>query len=362
MYLGSSNVAEASMSAASDLLGATSSITEDSFGANSQKMPLLEAPLSSNSAESSTTVESALALVSDPVSNPEISTKDTNNDVSSPRATNEIANYKVVSGDTISGIAQKNGISVNTVLWANNLKRDSKLSIGENLVILPISGVKYVVKKGDTLQAIALKYKGDTQEIISYNGLSDDQLIIGDTIMIPDGEISVAATAIAATPAPTPKPVSIVKKVADAALGIGVAHADTSDTEGDTPAVTTNTAISSGYYDRPIKGGIKTQGLHGYNAVDLADACGTPIYASAAGKVVVAKDSGYNGGYGEYLVLSHGNGSQTLYGHMSKLLVGEDTQVTQGQEIGLIGNTGKVAGVTGCHVHFEIRNGPVNPF
>lgn len=117
------------------------------------------------------------------------------------------------------------------------------------------------------------------------------------------------------------------------------------------------------YYMRPIASGVRTQGLHKNNAVDLAAACGTPIFASASGTVTVSKsDDGWNGGYGNFVVIGHSNGSQTLYSHMSEVFVVEGDKVKKGDEVGEIGSTGKVHGVTGCHVHFENRKGPANPF
>ena len=109
----------------------------------------------------------------------------------------------------------------------------------------------------------------------------------------------------------------------------------------------------------PLSVYVKTQGLHGYNGVDLAAKTGTPIMASASGEVIVAKSGGYNGGYGSYVVIQHGNGSQTLYSHMSSVSTYKGATVVQGQVIGTVGSTGKS---TGSHLHFEIRNGIRNPF
>jgi murein DD-endopeptidase MepM/ murein hydrolase activator NlpD len=105
-----------------------------------------------------------------------------------------------------------------------------------------------------------------------------------------------------------------------------------------------------------------TQGLHGYNAVDIGTPIGTPIYAAATGQVIVARSSGWNGGYGNYIVISHDNGTQTLYAHLSQVLVSEGGSVAQGQTIGLSGNTGDVFPAptaahpnSGAHLHFEVR-------
>ena len=113
-----------------------------------------------------------------------------------------------------------------------------------------------------------------------------------------------------------------------------------------------------GYYLRPIIGGRKTQGIHGYNGVDLAISCGQPVLATAPGQVIISKSTGWNTGYGKYTAISHPNNTQSLYAHMSKVFVEVGQAVTQGDAIGLIGSTGRS---TGCHVHFEIR-GARNPF
>jgi murein DD-endopeptidase MepM/ murein hydrolase activator NlpD len=215
-------------------------------------------------------------------------------------------------------------VSVNTVVWANNITRSTALKVGQQLVILPISGLRHTVKKGDTLDSLAKKYQADADEITQYNEI-DGALAVGAEIYIPNGEIAVAA------PAPRPK-------------GSGSAGG----------------AVSySGYYMRPVSGGIRTQGVHGYNGVDLAAPVGTPILASASGEVIISRQGGWNGGYGNYIVIKHDNGTQTLYAHNSSNAVGMGQYVVKGQVIGYIGSTGRS---TGAHVHFEIRGGPRNPF
>ena len=113
-----------------------------------------------------------------------------------------------------------------------------------------------------------------------------------------------------------------------------------------------------GYFVRPIIGGIKTQGIHGQNAVDIGAPVGTPILASAGGTILVGKNSGYNGGYGRMIIVSHPNGTQTVYGHMNSVYVNAGQTVSQGEQIGESGNSGKS---TGPHLHFEVR-GAENPF
>ncbi len=345
-FFGSAPVAEASVfSAVTSLFSSKADASVDEPGINSQKMPLLEAPINSSLNNNDTSPNpvidnSALVAQSQPAPTVAKTDADTSDNT-------QISTYKVKAGDTVSGIAKSHGISTNTIIWANNLKKENSLTVGQSLVILPISGVKYVVAKGDTISTIAAKYKGDEKEIIAYNDLNGDKLKVGDTIVIPDGELSPSQAQLAQQKASSSK-TSIVKKVASVALGVGIAHADD---------------IPNSFYARPISGGSRTQGIHGNNGVDLANACGAPIYASATGDVVIAKnDGGYNGGYGNYVVVSHSNGSQTLYAHMTHASVTEGAHVTQGQQIGTIGSTGKVSGSTGCHVHFEIRNGITNPF
>lgn len=238
-----------------------------------------------------------------------------------------ISIYVVRPGDTLSAIAEMFDVSVNTILWANDLPRASRIQVGQTLTILPVTGIKYTVKRGDTLASIAKRYGGDADEIASYNGL-DKALIVGTEIIIPDGEV------------PLPVQTAPSRSSSSYASGAG-------------------SPTQVGYYLRPIAGGIRSQGIHGYNGVDLAAPSGTPIVASAEGDVIVAKSSGWNGGYGQYVVIQHGNGSQTLYSHNSGVIVGVGEHVQQGQVIAYIGQSGKA---TGPHVHFEIRNGIRNPF
>jgi murein DD-endopeptidase MepM/ murein hydrolase activator NlpD len=108
-----------------------------------------------------------------------------------------------------------------------------------------------------------------------------------------------------------------------------------------------------------MPGAIITQGLHGWNGIDLGAARGTPIHAAAGGTVIVARSGGaWNGGYGNYVVITHSNGTQTLYGHMKSVIVSPGQGVSAGQVIGYEGSTGAS---TGPHLHFEVR-GAANPF
>lgn len=237
--------------------------------------------------------------------------------------------YEVRKGDTIGAVAKVYGVSKNTIMWANDLKSE-KLTPGDILVILPITGVRHTVKKGDTIASISRKYKGDVEDIAKYNGIaSDAKLASGDIIIVPEGEITITTTT------KTGK-TTVKTKVLNSYANSTVA----------------------GFFIRPLSGGRKTQGLHGHNGVDIAASVGTPIFASAGGTVIVAKSSGYNGGYGDMVIISHAGNTQTVYGHMNAVYVAVGQTVTQGQSIGEVGNTGRS---TGPHLHFEVR-GAKNPF
>ena len=248
-------------------------------------------------------------------------------DIEDQTDSGQISIYVVREGDSLSQIASMFNVSVNTIIWSNDIARGSKIVPGQTLVILPISGVKYEVKKGDTVKSIAKKLNGDANEIIKFNDLpADGQLAEGQTLIVPNGEIA---------------PVLAAK----------------SDLKS-SPVRGANGPSYAGYYIRPIVGGRKSQGLHGYNGVDLADYCGTAVMASASGDVIINREGGWNGGYGNYAVISHSNGTQTLYSHLLSSIVSAGWHVVQGQVIGYIGSTGKS---TGCHLHFEVR-GAKNPF
>jgi len=243
----------------------------------------------------------------------------------SPKS-DQISVYVVREGDSLSQIAKMFGVSVNTIVWANDIGSGGVIKEGQQLIILPVSGLEYTIRKGDTPGKIAKKYGGDATEILAFNDISDESgLIVGDIIIIPNGK--------KATPIYNTKSSSKIVRG-------------------------TNVPSYGGYYMRPVSGAKRSQGLHGYNAVDLAGPYGTPIVASASGRVIISKDSGWNGGYGKYIVVEHDNGTQTLYAHNSGNIVKRGQVVVQGQVIGYIGNTGRS---TGPHVHFEIR-GAKNPW
>ncbi len=242
--------------------------------------------------------------------------------------------YVVNKGDTLSEIANMFEVSINTIRWANDIGRRGTIHPGQELIILPMTGIKYTVKRGGTLRDIIKSYGGDLDEAVEYNDIDADKwLAKGTEVIIPDGELQIKEPANSWRAG---------RKYARSAIRV----------KG------SNAPEYRGYYIRPIAGGVKTQGLHGYNAVDIGVASGTPIRAAASGRVLRAKYSGWNSGYGRYLLIQHANGTQTLYAHANSVTVSVGQQVAQGEIVAYVGSTGRS---TGPHVHFEIR-GAKNPF
>lgn len=253
-------------------------------------------------------------------------------DVDNMPPPDRISVYVVRPGDTLSDIAGMFGVSINTIIWANNLSNARDVRPGQTLVILPISGIEKTIAKGDTLASIAKKHNADADEIAQYNGLDPaEPLALGSIIIIPGGEFpSIPSSPKNSVPRSVTKPYR---------GGSGSAY--------------------PGYYTNPVPGGTLTQGLHGWNGVDIGAARGTPIRAAADGTVIIARNNGgWNGGYGNYAVLMHENGSQTLYSHMKNTIISAGQSVSSGQIIGYVGSTGLS---TGPHLHLEFR-GAANPF
>lgn len=239
------------------------------------------------------------------------------------QSSREITNYEVQAGDTLQQIADINGIYLNTLLWANGLTKSSIIKAGQSLAILPTDGVLHVVKSGDTVSGIAKKYDSPESGIVTFNNLADqDDIYIGDILIVPGGTM--------------PKQAS--------------------------PA-SSHVSISSNYFIYPVEGKV-SQGLHFYNAIDVANKCGTPIYAAAAGVVQRAVgNGGWNGGMGNHITILHSNGTVTYYGHLMTVLVKPGQSVYAGQNIGFVGGAPGMAGAgssTGCHLHFQVV-GATNP-
>lgn len=257
----------------------------------------------------------------DPVLN---SLYDTRTSISEkPRS--EIIDYEVKSGDTLSGVANKFNISVDTIKWANDLSSDS-IKPGQTLKILPVSGVAHTVKAGDNLESVAKKYSAEQQPILDFpfNDVPDDfKLKVGQVLIIPDG---------------APPKAPVIKRPVSQYLAQG-------------PASSTFQAPGGGSFIWPTQG-VLTQYFSWYHpGIDVANRAGPAIVAGDGGVVIVA---GWpdNFGFGNRVVVDHGNGYQTTYAHMSNIYVGAGERVSRGQTIGQMGSTGRS---TGTHLHLEIR-------
>ena len=233
-----------------------------------------------------------------------------------------IIEHVVQPGDTLKFIAESYDVSTNTILWANELTSSSTIKVGQSLVILPIDGVLHFVKSGDTIIDIAKKYSTKEEDIISFNDLKNqDDIYIGDILIIPNGIMPKKVTSL-----------SVTQK-----------------------------NVANSYFMNPTTGTI-TQLLHYYNAIDVANKCGTSIYAAASGTVQRVK-YGYNFGGGNLVTILHPNGTVTYYGHLMTIFVKSGDKVNMGDRIALMGGgTGTVGdGIsTGCHLHFQVT-GAKNP-
>jgi len=238
-----------------------------------------------------------------------------------PRA--EVLEYEVRLGDTTSTIAEKFGISVDTIRWENDLKTVKSIKVGQTLKILPVSGVLYKVKRGETIHSIAKKHEVDAQGIVDwpYNIFSNDEtfaLAVGQSLIIPDGI--------------KPKEVPVAPKRYYA------------------QAPAAGTVTGTGQFAWPTNGYI-SQGFRWYHrAIDIANKAAPNIVAADSGQVVLTGWPSW--AYGNQVVVDHGNGYTTVYAHLSQIYVQAGQKVSQGQALGKMGTTGRS---TGVHLHFEIR-------
>lgn len=223
--------------------------------------------------------------------------------------------HTVVEGDTLWDIAEQHGVNVDTVIGANPDISPNVLKVGQVIKVPSVDGAVHVVKAGDTVSSLASKYKAKAEVILKANNITDpSQLTVGQELIVPG-----------ATP-------TLVHKVS---LGNG------------------RTTTVSAKFRWPVSGAISSR--YGWrwgrfhHGIDIAAPYGRTIVAARAGKVIV---SGWQSGYGYTVVISHGDGVTTLYGHASKLLVSYGDWVDAGQAIARVGSTGNS---TGPHCHFEVR-------
>lgn len=247
-------------------------------------------------------------------------------------ARTEIVYHEVKAGETIGAIAEKYGISLATILWSNNLTARSYIRPGDKLKILPTSGVVHKVKKGDTITKIAKLYNTTPEKIIKFNKLKEDgtDMVVGEELLVPDGSM--------------PAPVYVAQ---------ARTYTQLSNIAAPPPSVTA--PAGSGYLWPTAVRRITQYFGWRHTGLDIGGPIGTALYATKSG-TVTRSQCGYNGGYGCYIIIDHGGGISSLYGHASKLYVSVGEEVLQGQTIALMGSTGRS---TGPHLHFEVRVGSV---
>ena len=239
----------------------------------------------------------------------------------------EIVSYIVESGDTISTIAQKFGITVNTVLWENDLSSYSVIRPGDDLDILPESGLTHKVRSGDTLGAIARANDIEVEEILEANNMSlSSKLSIGQKLLIPGGNKIVSVATVSKT-TKSYTGIEAIKNIVKPAPQKTVANKMAWPTVGN--------RITQ-YYSWRHKG------------LDIANKTGTPLFAADTGTIEFVA---WSNGYGYNIIVNHGGGKKTRYAHMSKFYVSKGDSVTKGEAIGEMGSTGWS---TGPHIHFEV--------
>jgi len=244
-----------------------------------------------------------------------------------PRA--EVIEYEVKSGDTVSSIAERFGVSVDTIIWENNFASDKvKIKAGQVLRVLPASGILHAVKRGETIYSIAKKYDVSAQAVVDwpYNTFTNDEtfaLAVGQTLMVPDGVM------------PKKEPVA-PRYFAKVSPEVGI-------------------VTGTGQFVWPAGGQITQWYRAWHRGIDIANRSLPGIAAADSGTVIVV---GWPApwAYGKRVLIDHGNGYQTLYAHLNDIYVSAGQKVSRGQVIGQMGSTGRS---TGPHLHFEIRQNGV---
>ena len=233
-----------------------------------------------------------------------------------------VVSYTVKPGDTLSEISQRYKLNLDTLISYNNIRDARSLKEGLVMQIPNRNGLKHTVRRGEYLGGIAQKYDVALNSLLDYNNLDSSVIQPGQDLFIPNARLS-----------------SFER---NRVLG----HLFVYPTGG---------RITSRFGTRndPFTG---VRRFH--NGVDIANQAGTVIKAAMEGRVAM---TGYNSNYGKYIILTHPEGFQSLYGHLASFSVQKGQKVNQGQAIGKMGNTGYS---TGSHLHFSIfkRGEPVDPF
>ncbi len=247
----------------------------------------------------------------------------------SEKPRSEIIEYEVKSGETLSAIGEKFNIDVETIKWANELTNVDSLKPGQKIKILPVAGVAHTVKSGDNLESVAKKYSAEAQAVVDFpfNDIPDDfSLKVGQVLIIPEG-------------VPPEAKIPIRPRIQPQYIAQG-------------PSSPAFSAPGGGNFIWPTNSSGISQYFAWYHpGIDLPNKSAPAIVASDGGTIIVA---GWpdNWGYGNRVMIDHGNGYITLYAHLSNIYVTSGQTVSRGQSIGQMGSTGRS---TGTHLHFEIR-------
>lgn len=242
----------------------------------------------------------------------------------SAKPRDKVVDYTVLGGDTLSTIAKKFDVSLDTLKWENALKSDT-IKPGQTIKVPPGTGIIHKVTSGDNIYTIAKKYNVDAQNIVNFpfNDFADldtFSLTSGQTLFIPGGSIL------------PPKPIASPDGFYSGPIQAG--------------------ARGNSNFIWPTSGGVTQYPVWYHMAVDIANSSLPPVLASDNGTVTFAGCLDY--GYGCHIIIDHGNGFQTLYAHLSSLGVTPGQSIAQGQQIGVLGSTGRSSGP---HLHFEVRSG-----
>ncbi len=265
------------------------------------------------------------------------------------RSRTDVIDYSVTTGDSVFGIAKSFNLHPETILWANyDQLNDSPdmLNPGMELNVPPVDGVYYQWQAGDTLDSVAAKFDATVQDILDWEGnnfdLTNPQVVTDQWVMIPNGHREFRQWVV-------PTIARAHSGVSKSVLGPGACEGDYSGAYGSGAFAwpTGNHTLSGNDY------------WSGHLGIDIAGAIGDPVHASDAGVVVFAGWA--NGGYGNMVMIDHGNGYQTVYGHLSSVSSTCGQSVSTGSYIGAVGSTGNS---TGPHLHFEVRyfGGFINPW
>jgi len=245
--------------------------------------------------------------------------------------------HVVQAGETLTGIASRYGVSMMTVWWANKLTSKDDLHVGQTLVIPPINGLIVTVKVGDTLDSLAAEYKVDATEVLAVNELDDPVLIVGQTLVLPDA---------AGAPIPEPKPVARPSS-----------GTSSSGKSGGSCNCTGPSTYGGGAFSWPVVGGDNyvSQYFHyGHYGLDIAADYGSRVRAAGSGRVIYAGWKNNGGGYQVWV--AHGSGLYSTYNHMSAITVASGESVSEGDQVGRVGQSGRA---TGPHLHFEVWVGAI---